>query len=159
EQMFEGFVVKFGGELVRDLISNSNPPQNADYLFRSPLVLAELKIVERDAFTLEDSEKLNKLFHKWMRQGLIRPMFGTWQIELRKLPTQCQQEWMRIHMMPWKRKLGAANNQIKAMKTVLNVPSACGVLFLIDDAHHSFPPMDVMTFIARTLQSTKPDGS
>jgi len=122
EQMFEGFVIKFGGELVRNLISNVNPPKNADYLFRSPLVLAELKIVERDAFTSEDGEKLEKLIQSWIRQRLIGPIFGTPQIELRKLPPQCQQEWMKIHTRPWKRKLGDANSQIKAMKEQLGLP-------------------------------------
>src|SRR5882672_2153981 len=108
EQMFEGFVIKFGGELVRNLISNVNPPKNADYLFRSPLVLAELKIVERDAFTFEDSEKLEKLIHSWMRQRLIGPILGTAQVELRKLPSKCQQEWLTLHMAPWKRRLEEA---------------------------------------------------
>ena len=63
EKTFEEFVAKYGGELVSKLISNNNPLKNADYLFRTPLVVAELKVVERDAFTENDKEKLQNLFH------------------------------------------------------------------------------------------------
>jgi hypothetical protein len=159
EKTFEAFVIEYGGELVSKLISNENPPKNADYLFRTPLVIAELKVVERDAFTPQDKEKLDKLVNGWIRQRLIGPIFGTVQIELRKLPPPCQQDWLNVHMAPWKRKLDDANKQIKATKSILNLPEACGVLFLCDDATRSFGPEDVMGFIARTLKSKKPDGS
>lgn len=159
EKTFEAFVVKFGGELVSKLISNENPPKNADYLFRTPLVIAELKVVERDAFTPQDKEKLDKLVNGWIQRGLIGRIFGTQQIELRKLPPACQRDWLGLHMAPWKRKLEDANKQIKTTKSLLNLPNACGILFLVDDANLSFAPEDGMGFIARTLRSRKPDGS
>jgi hypothetical protein len=159
EKTFEGFVVQYGGELVSKLISNENPPKNADYLFRTPLVIAGLKVVERDAFTPQDKAKLDALVNRWIQERLIGPVFGTVQIELRKLPPRCQRDWLSLHMAPWKRKLEDANKQIKKTKSLLNVADACGILFLADDAARSFAPTDVMTFIARTLQSRKPDGS
>jgi hypothetical protein len=159
EKVFEAFVLSDGGELVSQLISNINPPKNADYLFRNPLLIAELKVVERDAFTTQDKEKLNKLFDRWIRQRLIGPIFETVQVELRKLPPACQRDWLNLHMAPWKRKLEDANRQIKTTKSLLKLPDACGVLFLADDAANSFAPSDVMTFITRTLQSRKQDGS
>lgn len=159
EKTFEAFVVQYGGELVSKLISNNNPLKNADYLFRTPLVVAELKIVERDAFTENDKEKLERLFHSWVQRRLIGPAFGTVRIELRKLPAPCQQEWLKLHMAPWKKKLENANKQIKRTKAVLKLENACGILFLCDDAVHSFPPEDVLGFFARTLQSRKPDGT
>jgi hypothetical protein len=159
EKTFEDFIIQYGGELVSKLISNNNPPKNADYLFRNPPVVAELKVVERDGFTAEDKAKLDKLAHGWMQRRLIGPIFGTRQIEIRKLPPPCQQEWLNLHMAPWKRKLADANKQIKSMKSVLQLPDACGILFIVDDAAHSFAPEDVMGFISRVLRSTKQDGS
>lgn len=159
EKTFEAFVIQHGGELVSKLISNKNPPKNADYLFRAPLVIAELKVVERDAFTPQDKIKLDNLVNGWIRKRLIGPIFGTRQIELRNLPPPCQREWLNLHMAPWKRKLEDANQQIKETKPLLNFPDACGILFLADDAAHSFAPPDVLAFIARTLQSRKTDGS
>jgi hypothetical protein len=159
EKAFEAFVVSFGGELVSSLISNINPPKNADYLFRCPLVIAELKVVERDAFTSDDAKKLEGLIHKWMRTRAIGPVYGTSQIAIRDLPSQCQQEWLQLHMMPYKRRLADANKQIKNTKVQLDLSNACGVLFLVDDAEHSLPPLDTMNFIARVLRSTKDDGA
>jgi hypothetical protein len=159
EKAFQAFVLKFGGELVSGLISNVNPPKNADYLFRSPLVIAELKVVARDAFTSHDADKLNELVHKWIRTRAIGPIFGTREIYLRGLPPQCQQEWLGLHMMPFKRKLADADKQIKNTKALLDMPNACGILFLVDDAAHSFPPLDAMNFITRVLQSKKDNGS
>jgi hypothetical protein len=158
EKMFADLVLKYGGELVSDLVGNNNPPKNADYLFRSPLAIAELKIVGREAFTQQDQQKLTALALGWMDRGLIPRHFGTRSIELRKIPPQCQQEWLHLHMAPWKKKLEDANKQIKQTKAFLNLPDACGILFIVDDAAHSFPPIDVMGFIARNLQSRKPDG-
>lgn len=114
--------------------------------------------MERDGFTAEAKIKLDKLAQRWIRRGLIGPIYGTRQIELRKLPPACQNEWMTLHMAPWKRKLADANKQIKTMKSVLNFPDACGVLFIVGDSAHSLPPQDVMNFIARVLRSKKPDG-
>ena len=77
EKTFEDFIVQQGGELVSKLISNNNPPKNADYLFRNPPVIAELKVVERDGFTAQDKLKLDKLAQGWVRRRLIGPIFGT----------------------------------------------------------------------------------
>ena len=159
EKTFEAFVVQQGGELVSKLISNRNPPKNADYLFRTPLAIAELKVVERDAFTEQDKLKLDKLMNRWMQQGLIGRVIGTVQIELRKLPVVCQREWLNLHMAPWKRKLEDANKQIKTTKSLLDCPAALGILFLADDAARSFAPPDVFNLIARVLRSKKADGS
>jgi hypothetical protein len=159
EKSFEEFVVSYGGKLVSTLISNNNPLKNADYLFHTPLVVAELKVVERDAFTENDREKLQNLFHSWVQRRLVGPAFGRVRIELRKLPRPCQQEWLKLHMAPWKKKLENANKQIKNTKAFLNLANACGIMFLSDDADLSFPPEDVLGFLASTLQSKKPDGS
>lgn len=159
EKAFEDFIVRYGGELVSKLISNNNPLKNADYVFRAPPVVAELKVVERDAFTENDKGKLQKLFDSWVHQRLVGPAFGRVRIELRNLPRPCQQEWLKLHTAPWKKKLANANKQIKNTKAVLNLSNACGILFLCDDAELSFPPEDVLGFVAGTLQSKKPDGS
>ena len=159
ERTFESFVLKFGGELVSRLISNVNPSTNADYLFRLPDIVAELKCVERDAFTTDDRDKLNALALDWMRRGLIPPIFGRGRIHLRNLPPECQLEWVDLHKGPWKRKLDKANKQIKNTKALLKVPNACGILFLLDDATHSFLPKEAINFIAGVLRSKKPDGT
>jgi hypothetical protein len=158
EETFETFVVKYGGQLVRDLISNVHPPKNADYLFHTPSVVAELKVIEQDAVTVREMQKLNVLANSWVRRGLIPPAYGRREIALRSLPSQCQREWMHIHEVSWKRRLEDANKQIKATKIALNVPGACGILFVADDTIEPWDPNDAFTFIARVLKSRKSDG-
>jgi hypothetical protein len=157
EKTFEDFILKHGGELVSDFIPNIKPPENADYLFRSPLIIAELKVVKRDAFTERDKDKLDHLLESWMQEGIIPNFSGRIDVGLRELPSSCQRQWLRIHEVPWKRRLAKANNQIKSIKSVLHFPDACGVLFIADDAAHSFGPELVMTCIARVLRSEKKD--
>jgi hypothetical protein len=158
EPSMDMFVQEFGGKLIRELIPNVNPDKNADYLFDSPLVVAELKCVERGGFTIEDKAKLDELAKDWMRRGLIQ-VFGRTVINLRNVPVECQREWMKIHLAPWKRKLERANAQIKQTKLTFNVTSACGLLLLVRDAPSTIDPRTEMDFIARILQSRKEDGS
>ena len=158
EASFNDFVEKHGGELVRNLIQNINPAKNADYVFRSPLVIGELKCIERTAFTEEDGKKLNELAAKWVRVGLIPPFYGRIQIELRNLPAPCQQDMLKALQAPWKNKLAAANKQIKRTKVTLEMPDACGVLFLVNDAPSWIQPYDAMNLITRVLQAKKDDG-
>lgn len=158
ESSFDDFVVEFGGELVRNLIPNLNPPKNADYVFRSPLVVAELKCMERSAFTAGDNEKLRELATKWMNLGLIPRFFGTRQIELRNIPPPCQREWLNLMKAPWKNKLALANDQIKRTKMTLKMPEACGILFLVNDAPSWIAPLEAMSLITRVLQAKKNDG-
>src|SRR6266404_4473987 len=158
EPSFDNFVLQFGGELVRNLIPNLNPPKNADYVFRSPLVVAELKCVERSAFTEDDHQKLQGLAMKWMNDGLIPRVFGTRQIELRNVPAPCQREWLNLLKAPWKKKLALANDQIKRTKMTLKLSDARGILFLVNDARSWMPPYDAMNLITRVLQAKKDDG-
>lgn len=156
---FDAFVEHFGGELISKLIPNLNPPRNADYLFRSPLVIAELECVERDAFTLNDIQRLTELANDWIRRRLIPPIFGTATLAMRELPGECQKEWLSMAQSPWKKKLEKANKQIKSMKGTLNLPDACGVLFLADESANPHDPLDVITLISRVLRSRKDDGT
>lgn len=158
EASFDDFVVKFGGQLVRNLIPNLNPPKNADYVFRSPLVVAELKCVERSAVTPEDGQKFNELAAKWIRAGLIPPFYGSRQIQLRNLPAPCQRDMLKVLQAPWKKKLAAANEQIKRTKTTLKMPEARGVLLLVNDAPTWVQPYDAMNLITRVIQAQKQDG-
>lgn len=158
EPLFDGFIRSFGGSVVREIISNVNPLKNADYFFRSPSVIAELKCIERDAFTREEEEKIERLFASWRSRRLLI-VFGTRKISLRELPKVCQEELLAVLKSSRKRRLEKANNQIKETKILLGVPDARGVLFLVNDAPTFLPPLDEMNLAARILQSKKPDGN
>jgi hypothetical protein len=157
EPLFEGFIRNFGGSLVREHIDNRNPPKNADYFFRSPQIIAELKCIERDAVTADENQKLQRLFESWMRRRLIFVM-GTRTISLREVPQICQWEWLALLNASRKRRLAEANEQIKKTKSLLAMPDAKGVLFLANEARTMFDPADEMNLAAIILNSKKPDG-
>ena len=87
----------------------------------------------KDLFTAEHALKLSDLARDWARRRLLPPMYGTVQLELRKLPEICQREWVGVMEKPIKRVLEDANKQIKATKQFLNMPSAKGVLLLVNE--------------------------
>jgi hypothetical protein len=158
ETSFDGFVMKHGGQLVRDLVGNVNPTRNADYVFQSPSIIAELKCMERPALTEEDSKRLNDLAAGWMHLGLIPRFYGTRQLRLRDVPVTCQRDWLKVLMAPWKKKLGLANKQIRQTKATLKMPNARGILFLVNDAPSWVSPHDAFNLMTRVLRSKKDTG-
>ena len=65
QSIIDPFVKGVGGELVCDLVGNSNPPSSADYLFRRYNVIAELKSLQGDGFVESFSRKIGDLMGKW----------------------------------------------------------------------------------------------
>lgn len=96
QETLHAFVRDFGGEVVSDVIPNVNPRRNADYLFRSRRIVAELKCIERDGFTLQDQRNLTVLLQDLARRGHMPPVLGTTTISLRELPPICQREWLGL---------------------------------------------------------------
>jgi hypothetical protein len=157
EQAMNDCVQSFGGELVAKLMPTTNPPDQADYLFRQDNVVGELKCLENDLFTLAHLEKLTALIQKWQRQGLIR-VYGRTTVELRSTPEPCRREWVSLMERPIKRVLESANRQIKATKQILNFPAAKGVLLLVNEGVSLAPP-ELMYLIHQVLKSRKEDNT
>jgi hypothetical protein len=130
EATFNEFVESVGGELIEKLLPNNDGRKRADYLFRSPLIVAELESLEREIKLPDYAKKLQIRVRDWGRRGLIR-VYGTTQIELRKLPKPCQDEWLVIFEAPiQKHVLSDANRQIREAKESLGLPDANGVLLI-----------------------------
>ena len=159
ESTLNEFVETAGGELIEKTLPNNDGLKRADYLFRSPLIVAELKCLEHEIITPERNQKLGPLAHSWMRRRLIPVQFGgTQTLELRKLPKICQDEWLELYEKPIQRILEKANQQIKEAKGSLGLLESKGVLLVANERQFTTPPEDLITFIARILQKKKPDG-
>ena len=66
EKAFADFVRGFGGEVVEDIVGASPDFRNADYLFRSNRVVAELKRVVEDK---SEDDKASKKFSSGLING------------------------------------------------------------------------------------------
>jgi hypothetical protein len=161
ESTFADFIRSSGGSLVSDLVSNTNPPKNADYIFRQedPAVIAELKSLEKDSFTPEYGRKVQQLADSWMARGLFLA-FGRVQLRLRELHPICQQEWLRLLEGPLQKNvIGAANEQIRDTRNHLNLRRSRGIVFIATNGNYSLQPHDTATLVSRILQKPKPDKS
>ena len=158
EQTFNEFVEKVGGELVEKSLSHQQGEKRADYLFRTPGIIAELKCLEHDLFTPDYHIKLQALVNDWQARGLVGRILGTVQLDLQRLPRQCQTEWLRITERPLNRDIvSRANRQIRETKVALGLPEAKGVLLLANEGNRSMTPANIFTFLSRILSKTKGD--
>jgi hypothetical protein len=160
EQTFNEFVTGFGGELAEKLIPDNNGVKRADYLFRSPPVIAELKTLEQPVDVADHQRQLQVLAEDWQRRGLIPIRIGgRFQIALRTLPKICQNEWMEIYEGPLQKQIFRdANRQIRETKQFLGINDAKGVLLLNNERPSYIGPLDYVTFAARILNKKKSNG-
>jgi hypothetical protein len=147
-----------GGKLVEKVIPNNTSLKRADYLFRSPLVIAELKCLEEEFDRERHKQQIEKLMKDWQRRGLIR-VFGMTTIELQKLPKPCQNEWLELFEGPLQKHIFSdANKQIRDTKQYLSLPKAKGILLIANEARTFLTPSDLMGCFARILKKQKSDG-
>jgi hypothetical protein len=159
QSIVDPFVRVIGGELVSELLDNSNPPLNADYLFRQHNVIAELKTLQADSFGDHFREKLGTRMRGWQRDGRLPPIFGTVRVASRDLPTDCQRDIFNIMVKPLqKHVVEEANNQIKSTKEILNLPGAKGLLWVASDGNEDLQPNDVWFLLTRILQKKHKSG-
>jgi hypothetical protein len=155
EQAFNECVKQLGGELVQDLLPKSPPVLNADYLFRndpSELVVAELKCLTKDLFREGYQEKVDALYECWIRQRLVRDIgFGTFKIQTKDLPPECQNDLFNLLRQPLKRPIRKANDQIKMTKQHFGLPHAKGLLLLVNDGNYSLESSTVLYLTNRIL--------
>ncbi|HMS42978.1 MAG TPA: hypothetical protein PKE69_22305 [Pyrinomonadaceae bacterium] len=133
EKTLDEYVEEFGGELVKKLLSNPNF-SNADYLFKNYKVVAELKTLEKDFFSAEIyKKKINGLYVKWVKEGLVPRIWGKAMIQTQNLPERCQLEFTNIIKKPLEGRINKANKQIKETKKHFGIEDYKGVLILVSE--------------------------
>jgi hypothetical protein len=158
QSIVDPFVKGLRGELVSDLVGNNNPPRNADYLFRQPNVIAELKALEADTFCDSFRRKLGDRAAEWQRRGQLL-VYGTARVDVHRLPPECQQELMDLMAKPVQRIVKAADAQIASTKEILGLPAARGLLWIASDGNQDLQPDTVWFLLTRILRKTQEDGS
>lgn len=154
EETLDEFVEEFGGELIKKILSNPNF-DNADYLFRKYKVVAELKTLEKDFFTAENyKKKINELYAKWVKEGLVPRVWGKAIIQTRNLPEQCQLEFSNIVKKPLESRISKANKQIKETKKHFGIEDYKGVLILVNDGNYSLES-DVIMYLVNRIVNTQ----
>jgi hypothetical protein len=152
EEAFNEFTRESGGELVSDLVGNNPNFDNADYIFRKELVVAELKCLEKDfPKDIEYQKKIDRLYDKWINQGLVQP-FARRTINIRELPERCRDDVIKIFKNPIERIVKKANRQIRETKEYLSLPDAKGVLLLANDGNYSLETEAVLFLVTKIIR-------
>jgi hypothetical protein len=131
--------------------------KNADYLFRTDKIVAELKSLEEDPRD-EHVQKLLDLTRGWSRRGLMR-VYGTAQVKLRELPLEAQREWLKLLESPVEAIIRKANRQIRSTKKIEKLSDGKGLLLILNDGNllHT-EPVNFMTLLARVPQKRHKNG-
>lgn len=148
EATWDEFVQANGGRRIDSLISKSPIFENADYLFESSGIIAELKQVEtefsrRDAFKKGFDDLHRRLTEEdsgW-KPGLLGGK-GTY-------PPWFYPEFVRLFRPPISRILKKANRQLRESKAQFD-PSMAGVLFFVNDEFTTLGP-DIVRSLACSL--------
>jgi hypothetical protein len=154
ESSFTEFVKEIGGEAVGPLMPRHNPPPNADYLFRSEAVVAELKCLSETTLDAPEHKwKLQALYARWVTEGLVRPV-RTERVTINSadLPEKCQRELLSLLRKPIQRVVTKANDQIKHTKNYFGLPQAKGLLLIANDGNYSFESDAVMYHLSHLLR-------
>jgi hypothetical protein len=150
EATWREFVKGAGGQIVEDLVPEPRTFQNADFLFPSAGVVAELKEVETE---FDRSEAFKSGFHSLMER-LIKED-PSWRPALfggsGKFPKWFTPELVRLFRPPISRILKKANRQIRETKEHLKVPSSTGILIMANDGFTSLEPHFVRSLACSLL--------
>jgi hypothetical protein len=144
-----------GGQVLDDTLKGPTFA-NADFWFPEFNVVAELKCLTENFQTSETVKaRLTRLHTSWVQRGLV-PYVGAkrLQLNLRELPIICAKELLEV--LNKKREPSAlkhANRQIRETKSHLGVPTAQGLLILVNDGNHMLPPGVVAHLLARVAKT------
>ncbi len=160
EDAIDEVVQSIGGDLVEDLLpKDASRPLNADYVFQSDNVIAELKRLVKDVSEDPAYQKtLQKMFDDFVREGLWTPPpspTGKVVVNIRDLPKECAYRWIDILKPRVEQIIKKASKQIKSTKNLLNMPNAKGLLIAVHDGNYGLEPQAAMNLISRCLKGTQ----
>jgi hypothetical protein len=162
ETIFDAFVVAHGGEIVSHLLPKVHAEDNADYLFRTDSIVAELKRLDKNFYgDAIISRKFREMFGRWISDGLVSPSeINPRSLNLEALPRKCQNDVFKALSGPVKRHVAKANSQIKLTKRHFGLPNAKGLLLLVNDGNYILEHDYMMHIFYRLLKScyTSIDG-
>lgn len=138
ENFFNEYVEYFGGQVISKNEQNLADRPNADYLFRTQNVIAELKCFQKDLFNNEeDIPRLLNFLDKWEEQKLIEQSDKLGIIlGAKQLPKECYLDLLNACTKTIDRVLHKANKQIKESKKTFSLPTAKGLVLLCNDGNY-----------------------
>ncbi|HAW57809.1 MAG TPA: hypothetical protein DCX03_02140 [Bacteroidales bacterium] len=156
ESFFNEYVEYFGGQVISKREDNLDDRPNADYLFKSEKVIAELKCFQKDLFNNEeDISRIMNFLDRWVERKLIKQadklkiILGS-----KKLSIECYYDLLSACTKTIDRALHKANKQIQESKRTFSLPDAKGLVLLCNDGNY-FVQNDIFLGLIANLMSKK----
>lgn len=153
EKTWREFVQFVGGQVVENLVPEPRTFENADFLFPSVPVVAELKEIERE---FDKTPAVREGFSALLKRVMVenpnwRPALlggsGTY-------PDWFSSEFVRLFRPPLSRILKKANRQIRATKEHFWITSSTGILIFVNDGFTGLEPHFVRALASDILMNS-----
>ena len=141
EETFDQLVRDYGTACVlRDVLPKQIAFKNADYLFHSERIVAELKcLMEDNSQDIGKQLKLNALINQYFLEGNIKTKIID-ENTYKSFPKELQLKISDIYSPSIRARIKKANIQIRETKQNLRLGSYSGMLIIANDGLTSMPP-------------------
>ena len=141
EETFDQLVRDYGTAIVlTDVLPKNSPPTNADYVFHSKRIIAELKCLADDnSDSIKRQEKLNALLDTYFNEGKIKTKIideSTW----KEFPLYLQRDIANLFSPSIRARIKKADIQIRETKANCGLDYYSGLLILANDGLVTMPP-------------------
>jgi hypothetical protein len=142
EPHWNKFILTVGGEAVGPHIKRQGV-KNADYMFSTAKVIAELKVLQTEfAHTKQTLERVDALIGKYPG---VNPDDPT---------KPLRRELLLLLRKPLQRIINTANHQIKETKRELGLREWSGIVICVNDGFRGVPPLLPLSLLAHILSHT-----
>lgn len=153
EAMLTKAIKPLGGVALRSIVGSSPPFENADFLFRTQGVIAELKCLDVDQIRQASAmDKATKAYLEEVFAGREQLVFSD---DVRTLRSDTSPTFARkirqLYEDPLKVAIKKANKQIKETRKALDLPRALGLLIMANNNNTGLDPKHARELIARLL--------
>jgi len=135
EEIFNQFVKEIDGELISNIITDTNETPNADYIFKNKNIIAELKCFQKDIFGSNDTERFITLLESWTKKGLS-PELTFPMLVNGQFPIEFKSYILQVARKSIDSVIRKANRQIRETKKAMNMPKAIGLVLLCNDGNY-----------------------
>lgn len=150
EPTWREFVKGSGGQVIEELVPEPRTFQNADFLYPSAGVVAELKEIETE---FDRSEAFKTGFLSLIQRVMKED--PTWKPVLcggsGKFPSWFTRDLVRLFRPPISRVLKKANRQLRETKAHFNISCNTGLLIMVNDGFTSLEPHFVRSLACSLL--------
>lgn len=154
DEQFALVVKRLGGEVLEETLPKDRDFKNADFLFRSDGIIAELKRLDVDHSADEKfSEKLSAVYRQLVADGHETMPPSTSKVTITK--PESARAFLSVYQQRLQKLVKDANIQIKQTAARLGVAKPRGILLLANDNDHAFEFEIILCVLCRLITADR----